>query len=175
MTRQSKLLSRILRHEPDLVGLTLGRGGWIQVDDLLRALKKAGHRITRDALHQIVAENDKQRFTLSGDGRRIRAAQGHSIPVELELSPSESPTVLFHGTASANLDAIFASGLIPGRRQHVHLSPDQDTALKVGTRHGRPVVLRVNTAAMHADGLIFWRADNGVWLTSSVPSKYLGF
>ncbi|EIE48598.1 phosphate acetyltransferase, partial [Citreicella sp. 357] len=164
MSKESKFLSRVLRHEPDLIGLTLGTGGWVQVDELLRGMKRAGHRLSPDALRQIVTDNDKQRFTLSEDGRRIRAAQGHSVTVDLDLTPIKPPATLFHGTARDNLDAIFASGLNPGRRQHVHLSPDEETAVKVGTRHGRPVVLRVNTAAMHANGLLFWRADNGVWL-----------
>lgn len=175
MSKESRLLSRVLRHEPELIGMTLEPGGWVHVDDLLRRMKRAGHPLTPDALCQIVAENDKQRFTLSEDGHRIRAAQGHSVAVDLELEAMEPPATLFHGTARTNLDAIFANGLNPGRRQHVHLSPDEETATKVGTRHGRPVVLRVNTAAMYADGLIFWRADNGVWLTDSVPPEYLGF
>lgn len=175
MSKESKFLSRILRHEPDLVELTLGPGGWVQVDDLLRGMKRAGHRLSYDALRQIVTENDKQRFTLSEDGRRIRAAQGHSVAVNLDLEAVEPPAILFHGTARGTLDAIFTTGLNPGRRQHVHLSPDENTAVKVGARHGRSVVLRVNTAAMHADGLIFWRADNGVWLTAAVAPKYLGF
>ncbi|MCA0964973.1 RNA 2'-phosphotransferase [Salipiger bermudensis] len=175
MSKESKFLSRVLRHEPDLIGLTLGHGGWVQVDELLRGMKRAGHRLSPDALRQIVTDNDKKRFTLSEDGRRIRAAQGHSVVVDLGLTPIEPPATLFHGTARDNLDAIFASGLNPGRRQHVHLSPDEETAVKVGTRHGRPVVLRVNTAAMHAHGLPFWRADNGVWLTATVPPEYLGF
>lgn len=175
MSKESRFLSRVLRHEPELIGMALGRGGWVQVDDLLRRMKRAGHPLTADALSQIVAENDKQRFTLSEDGHRIRAAQGHSVTVDLELEAMEPPATLFHGTARANLDAIFANGLNPGRRQHVHLSPDEETATKVGTRHGRPVVLRVNTAAMYADGLTFWKADNGVWLTESVPPEYLGF
>lgn len=175
MSKESKFLSRLLRHEFDLVELTLGPGGWIQVDDLLRGMKRAGHRLPYDALHQIVTENDKQRFTLSEAGRRIRAAQGYSVAVNLDLEAVEPPATLFHGMARGTLDAIFAAGLNPGRRQHVHLSPDENTAVKVGARHGRSVVLRVNTAAMHADGLIFWRADNGVWLTATVAPKYLGF
>ncbi|MAM08853.1 MAG: RNA 2'-phosphotransferase [Rhizobiaceae bacterium] len=175
MSKESKFLSRVLRHEPELIGMSLGRGGWVQVDTLLRSMKRAGHPLTPDALRQIVAENDKQRFTLSEDGRRIRAAQGHSVTIDLELEAMKPPDTLFHGTARTNLDAIFAKGLNPGRRRHVHLSPDEETATKVGTRHGRAVVLRVNTAAMFADGLIFWRADNGVWLTETVPPEYLGF
>ena len=142
MSKESKFLSRVLRHEPDLIGLTLGPGGWVQVDELLRGMKRAGHRLYPDALRQIVTDNDKQRFTLSEDGRRIRAAQGHSVAVDLGLTPIEPPATLFHGTARDNLDAIFASGLNPGRRQHVHLSPDEGTAVKVVSFAGECGILR---------------------------------
>lgn len=175
MGRESKFLSRVLRHQPEMVGLSLGPGGWVSVDDLLRGMKKAGCPIQLDELRQIVADNDKKRFTLSEDGRRIRAAQGHSVAVDLDLVPIEPPATLFHGTAQANLDAIFAEGLKPGRRRHVHLSLDEETAVKVGQRHGKPVVLRVETGRMHDAGLTFWRADNGVWLTDHVAPEYLGF
>lgn len=175
MSRTSKFLSRILRHEPETIGLSLGSGGWVPIDKLLRALKRAGHPLTREELDALVASNDKQRFTISEDGRRIRAAQGHSIAVELGLAAVTPPAVLYHGTASANLDAIFAEGIQPGQRQFVHLSPDTDTAQLVGRRHGRAVVLRIDAAAMHADGHEFFRADNGVWLTAIVPNSYLSF
>lgn len=175
MSRESKFLSRVLRHEPELIGMTLGRGGWVPVADLLRGLRRAGHRITEADLRRIVDENDKQRFTVSDDGRRIRAAQGHSIAVDLELPAMEPPTELYHGTARGNLDAIFDGGIRPGRRRHVHLSVDDATATSVGARHGRPVVLRIDAAAMHAAGFEFWKADNGVWLTAVVPPIYLGF
>lgn len=175
MSRESKFLSRILRHEPELAGLSLGPGGWVQVDDLLRGIKRAGHRLTRDDLNRVVVENDKRRFTLSADGRRIRAAQGHSIAVDLDLPAVPPPDELFHGTASANLDAIWKEGIKPGRRQYVHLSGDPETAIRVGQRHGKPVVLRIATGKMHADGHQFWQADNGVWLTDHVAPAYLGF
>ena len=175
MSKESKFLSRILRHEPELVGLSLGPGGWVQVDDLLRGMKRTGRAFKREDLRRIVAESDKRRFTLSEDGRRIRAAQGHSVDIDLELPKAIPPKVLYHGTASASLDAIWAEGLLPGRRRHVHLSPDVETAIKVGTRHGRPVVLTVATGRMHADGKTFWQADNGVWLTNTVAPDYLGF
>lgn len=175
MSRTSKFLSRILRHEPEEIGLSLRPGGWVPINELLRALKRAGHPLTRAELEALVASNDKQRFTISEDGRRIRAAQGHSIAVELGLPAATPSAVLYHGTASANLDAIFAEGIQPGRRQFVHLSPDTDTAQLVGRRHGRAVVLRIDAAAMHADGHEFFRADNGVWLTAIVPSSYLSF
>lgn len=175
MSKESKFLSRVLRHQPEIVGLSLGRGGWLQVEELLRGMKRAGHPLKRESLSRVVAEDDKGRFTLSKDGRRIRAAQGHSVEVDLELPEMAPPDVLYHGTASANLDSIWNDGLHPGRRRHVHLSPDIETAVKVGTRHGRPIVLIVATGRMSADGIPFWRADNGVWLTNAVAPKYLSF
>lgn len=175
VSKESKFLSRVLRHEPELVGLTLGTGGWVLVDDLLRGMKKAGHRLKRDDLDLIVSDNEKRRFTLSEDGRRIRAAQGHSIAIELDLPATAPPTELFHGTAAASLDAIWSEGIKPGRRQHVHLSSDPETATRVGQRHGRPVVLKIAAGKMHEDGHLFWQADNGVWLTDHVAPAYLGF
>mgnify|MGYP000005811629 CR=1 FL=1 len=173
MSSDSKFLARILRHSPEFIGIELDSQGWVGVDDLLRAMKKAGRGMTRAQLEEIVATNDKSRFTLRGD--MIRAAQGHSIQVDLGLVPLEPPEMLYHGTASRNLDAIFAEGLVPGRRRQVHLSLDPATATRVGERHGKPTVLRVEAGRMHADGYAFFRADNGVWLTDRVPAKYLGF
>jgi len=168
-------MSLVLRHSPEVAGLTLDAGGWVSIQDLLRGLKKAGHTQSLEGLHRIVAESDKQRFTISEDGLRIRAAQGHSVPVDLQLAPSVPPDILYHGTASATLDAIFASGIKPQTRQHVHLSTNVDTATQVGGRHGKPTVLTVNSKLMHEDGVVFWMADNGVWLTDFVDPKYLGF
>ena len=173
MSTESKFLSRVLRHEPELAGLSLGPGGWVPVDDLLRGMAEAGHEMQAEDLRQLVADSDKKRFTLSEDGQLIRAAQGHSVPVDLGLAPVKPPPLLFHGTAQDKLDAIFAEGLKPGQRQHVHLSPDHETAIKVGRRHGKPVVLRVETGRMTAAGGTFWRADNGVWLTDFVAPAYL--
>lgn len=169
----SKFLSYVLRHAPETIGLRLDANGWADVGELLATANQAGKPIDLDTLRTLVAENDKQRFTLSEDGRRIRAAQGHSITVDLALAPAEPPMLLYHGTATRNLDAIFAEGLQPGRRQKVHLSVDAETAIKVGQRHGKPTVLQVAAGRMHADGLPFWRADNGVWLTDHVPAEYL--
>jgi len=173
MTQDSKLLSYVLRHRPEEAGLTLDAGGWVQVDDLVAGLNAAGHRIDRETVLRIAAESDKKRFTVSDDERRIRAAQGHSVEVDLGLTPAEPPAVLYHGTAEGNLAPILAEGLKPGRRQKVHLSGDVPTAVKVGQRHGRPVVLRIDAMAMHRDGLAFWQADNGVWLADHVPPHYL--
>ena len=171
----SRLLSHVLRHAPERLGITLYPQGWTSVEELIAKARKAGFTIDRAILEEVVATNDKKRFTLSEDGRSIRAAQGHSVSVDLGLAPSEPPETLFHGTARTNLDAIFLEGLKPGRRQHVHLSTNEDTARKVGERHGKPVILRIDTRRMRDDGRTFVQADNGVWLTDSVPPEYLGF
>jgi putative RNA 2'-phosphotransferase len=165
----SKFLSKVLRHAPESVGLRLDEAGWAEVDALLAAAARAGVALDRSTLERVVRENDKGRFALSDDGRRIRASQGHSVPVELGLEPREPPEVLYHGTAERNLESIRREGLRPGRRTHVHLSADEATALAVGRRHGRPVVLRVAAGRMHRAGHAFYRSDNGVWLTAAVP------
>lgn len=171
--RVSKFLSLVLRHEPECIGLSLDEAGWASIDELLRLAAAAGQEITRDVLLEIVATSDKQRFALSPDGERIRANQGHSISIDLGLAPVAPPRLLFHGTASRFLESILANGLRPGARQHVHLSADDATARRVGQRHGSPVVLRVDAAAMHAGGHAFYRSANGVWLTAAVPPRYL--
>jgi putative RNA 2'-phosphotransferase len=174
--RIGRRLSYVLRHDPASVGLVPDPGGWVDVGKLLAALARHGVRGSRADLEAAVASDGKGRFTLSADGRRIRAAQGHSFPVDLGLAPSDPPDILYHGTARASLDAIFASGgLSPRSRRQVHLSADVETAVKVGTRHGRPVVLTVAAAAMAAEGHAFAMADNGVWLVDAVPARFLSF
>jgi putative RNA 2'-phosphotransferase len=175
MSRESKFLSLVLRHKPDEIDIKLDSAGWVMIDQLLRSLKRAGRAISKDDLETIVRESEKRRFTISSDGRRIRAAQGHSVNVDLGLLPSEPPKFLYHGTASQNLDSIFAVGLNPGRRRQVHLSLDSVTAEQVGRRHGKPVVLRVETGRMYLIGFEFVMADNEVWLTDRVPPEYLAF
>jgi putative RNA 2'-phosphotransferase len=175
LVRISKFLSKVLRHAPESVGLRLDEAGWVDVDDLLAAAARAGVALDRPTLERVVADNDKQRFALSPDGLRIRASQGHSVSVELGLAPQEPPEVLFHGTADRNLASIREQGLVPGRRTHVHLSADEATAINVGRRHGRPVVLRVRAGEMHRAGHPFHRSDNGVWLTSAVPPAHIDF
>lgn len=172
-TATSKFLSYVLRHAPESIGLTLDPHGWADIGELLTRARSAGQALDRATLDEVVATSEKKRFTISADGSRIRAAQGHSVTVELGIEPTTPPPVLFHGTAVGNLDAVLAEGLRPGRRQQVHLSADETTATKVGQRHGRPVVLRVDAAGMHANGQPFWRADNGVWLTDHVPPTFL--
>ena len=173
VVRLSKFLSRVLRHDPAGIGLTLDAQGWANVDALLAGAKQAGVPLTLERLRQVVAENDKQRFTLSADDSRIRAKQGHSIPVDLGLEPVAPPAHLYHGTADRSVDAIRRDGLLPRRRNHVHLSPDEATATRVGARHGRPVVLVIEAARLHDDGHVFYLAENGVWLTDRVPPEYI--
>lgn len=173
LRRASKFLSLVLRHDPARVGLALDGGGWVAVDDLLSAMTEAGLALDRATLERVVAENEKQRFAFDAGGTRIRANQGHSIPVDLGLVPLVPPAELFHGTADRFVADIRHVGLLPGSRTHVHLSADVATARQVGGRHGRPVVLRVAAAAMHDAGHQFWRAENGVWLAAHVPAEYL--
>lgn len=175
ITRTSKFLSFVLRHKPEAIGLTLDDTGWVEVDELITRANANGEKLTRELIERVVAENDKKRFTLSEDGKRIRAAQGHSVYVELGLSPKEPPEILYHGTATRFLDSIRAKGLIAGSRQHVHLSRDEATATKVGQRHGKPVVLRITAGEMLRAGNKFYLSENGVWLTESVPVEFIEF
>ncbi|WP_138732814.1 RNA 2'-phosphotransferase [Modestobacter excelsi] len=168
VVRLSKRLSYVLRHRPDSVGLTLDDAGWVGVDELLGAL-----RVTRSQLEEVVARNDKQRFALDGSGTRIRASQGHSVGVALGYAPAQPPAELFHGTTQRFLARILVEGLRPGARHAVHLSPDVGTARAVGARRGPPVVLRVDAAAMVAEGAVFSRSANGVWLVDAVPPGHL--
>jgi putative RNA 2'-phosphotransferase len=171
----SKFLSLVLRHKPETIGLRLDGAGWVNIADLLAALDAHGRPVTRAELEEVVATNEKQRFACDEEGKRIRANQGHSVEIELDYAPAEPPEILYHGTASRFLGSIFASGLVKGQRHHVHLSADTETALKVGQRHGKPVVLTVKAAAMHAAGQVFYLSANGVWLTDAVPPAYLEF
>ena len=175
LTHLSKWMSLVLRHEPAKFGVGLDEAGWTRVDDLLAAAARAGVPLDNATLRRVVAENGKQRFALNPDGTMIRASQGHSVEVELGLEPVEPPPVLFHGTATRFLDSIRREGLVPGSRRHVHLSADEETATAVGARHGRPAVLRIDAARVHADGHRFFRSANGVWLTAAVPADYLRF
>jgi putative RNA 2'-phosphotransferase len=173
VVRLSKRLSYVLRHAPGSIGLTLDDAGWVDVEQLLIALAQHGRPVTRAELDDVVARNDKQRFAFDTTGTRIRASQGHSVPIELGYVPERPPAELFHGTVERNLAAILADGLRPGNRHAVHLSPDVETATRVGARRGRPVVLRVDAAAMAAEGAAFTRSANGVWLVDVVPARHL--
>jgi putative RNA 2'-phosphotransferase len=169
----SKRLSYVLRHDPGSVGVTLDEEGWVRVPDLLSALEGSGVLVSRERLECVVATNDKQRFTIDAAHDRIRANQGHSVPVDLGLEAVVPPDRLYHGTAEHKVAAILVDGLLKGSRHAVHLSPDAATARRVGARHGTPVVLEVDAAGMHSAGYRFEVSDNGVWLTERVPPEFL--
>ncbi len=173
IVRKSKWLSRHLRHSPERIGLTLEEGGWVSVQDLLDAAWRNNMALSRAQLEEVVRENDKGRFSFDSTGKKIRANQGHSVEVDLQLQPQTPPDVLLHGTGAQNRDSILEQGLHKGRRHHVHLSRDLETALKVGARHGKPLIFRVDALKMNADGFEFFRSDNGVWLVEEVPPQYL--
>lgn len=174
LVKVSKYLARHLRHDPHRLGVTLDEAGWVDVGELLAACSARGFRLTRAELDEVVRRNDKSRYAYDPTGRRIRASQGHSVPVDLGLVPVDPPPVLFHGTSSATVPAILSGGLRPMNRISVHLCPDAATARRVGARHGRPVVLIVDAAAMARAGHVFTVSENGVWLVDVVPPAYLG-
>lgn len=172
-TARSRFLSWVLRHAPHEVGVELDAAGWASVQQVLAACHERGLPIDREGLRRLVAASDKQRFALSPDGQRIRAMQGHSVAVSLDHPEREPPPWLYHGTVERFLAAIWAQGLRPVERHHVHLSADPETAAAVGRRRGRPVVLRVAAHAMWSEGHRFWHSPNGVWLTAHVPTRHL--
>ena len=175
LIKQSKFLSLILRHDPGAVGVTLDSQGWIEVDVLISAIRRKRPQFSRELLNKIVETNNKKRFAFSEDGKRIRASHGHSIGIDLNLEPASPPDILFHGTAIRNLDSIREQGLHSGARDHVHLSQDEITAHKVGSRHGKPVILRIRAGNMAKAGETFYLSENGVWLTDSVAVEYIDF
>ena len=169
----SKFLSYVLRHKPEAIGLSLDCEGWAEVEALLRLAATHGNEIPHEQFMRIVAQSDKKRFTLSADGLYIRAAQGHSTDqVNIDFSLRNPPETLFHGTAERFLESILATGLVPGERQYVHLSSEHKTAMKVGQRHGKPVVFTVLAEKMNKDGFLFYLSENDVWLTRNVPPVY---
>lgn len=172
--RLSKYLSRLLRHQPQDAHLTLEPGGWVDVATLIANAKTYNNMsITRQALEDVVANNDKKRFSFNETGDKIRANQGHSVEIDLQLEPQTPPDTLYHGTADRNVTSILSEGIRKEARHHVHLSLDIETATAVGRRHGRPVVLRIDAAAMHRAGHLFYCSDNGVWLTDAVAPEFI--
>jgi len=171
----SKFLSLILRHKPGTIGLTLDHNGWASTEELLAKLAESGHATTIEELKAIVDNNDKKRFAFYEDYTRIRANQGHSVEIDLALQTAIPPDVLYHGTATRNMDSIKQHGLIKGSRHHVHLSADTETAKRVGMRYGHPVVLMINAKKMHEEGMAFYQSQNGVWLTESVLPEFIRF
>ncbi len=170
----SKFISLILRHRPEAAGIVLDEHGWADVDELIRGINGAGrHRLDRELLEEIVREDQKQRYSFNEDHTRIRANQGHSIRVDVELEEKVPPAVLYHGTGEKYTASIDVEGLLPRGRLYVHLSSDPETARKVGSRQGKPVIYMVDCAAMSSDGYPFFLSANQVWLTKTVPARYL--
>lgn len=171
----SKFLSYVLRHQPDAIGLILDDHGWANIEELINKANQSGEVTTldRSLIQDVVDSNDKKRFFISDDGQSIRASQGHSVNVDLQLKPVEPPEFLYHGTATRFLESILKEGLKPQQRQYVHLSKDIETATKVGQRYGKPVILTINAQLMCEQGFKFFLSENGVWLTNNVPSIYL--
>ena len=175
LVKLSKFVSLVLRHQPEVIGLKLDENGWAEVDRFIELAKQNGKNISISVLEEIVETNNKKRFAFNDDKSKIRANQGHSIEVNLDLPPQQPPVQLFHGTATKFIESIRQQGLISGSRQHVHMSSDEATAIAVGQRHGKPVVLKINALAMHQDGFVFFCSENSVWLTEFVLPQYLEF
>ncbi|MDQ8142297.1 RNA 2'-phosphotransferase [Chryseobacterium sp. CFS15] len=171
--KTSKFLSYVLRHHPELIDLNLDENGWANVDELITKSTNDSQGFTFEELDEIVQTNDKKRFIFNEDKTRIRANQGHSIDINLALIPQQPPEFLYHGTAQSNIDSIFEKGIEKRNRQHVHLSQDIETATKVGMRHGKPIILTINTEKMFDDGIEFYLSENNVWLTDFVDATYI--
>jgi len=174
LNETSKFLSYVLRHQPDAIGITLDLEGWTDIAALIAAAANDGKQLDRDLILAVVTTNDKKRFAISEDGLRIRAEQGHSTEsVDINYAETVPPKFLYHGTATRFLESIRKEGLLPGLRQYVHLSQDEQTALAVGQRHGKPVVLKIEALRMHQQGFKFYQSENGVWLVNDVPVEQL--
>lgn len=171
--KTSKFLSLVLRHNPSLIGIDLDKNGWVDVEELLEKLKSKNIFLTFDELKEIVESNSKKRFALSIDSKKIRANQGHSISVELDYKEQVPPNFLYHGTSEKNIDSIFMNGISKMNRHHVHLSLDITTAYQVGKRHGKPIILKINSGDMKKAGFSFFLSDNNVWLTDFIPIEFI--
>lgn len=172
ITRTSKYISLILRHKPEVIGITLDEHGWADVNELIAGVSRT-HPIDMRLLEEIVRTDEKQRYSFNKDKTLIRANHGHSIHVDVELEERDPPSVLYHGTGARNTDSIEVQGLLPMSRLYVHLSEDISTAIKVGRRHGKPVVYAIRTDKMKEANYKFFRSVNGVWLTKAVPAQFL--
>jgi len=171
--RISKFMSLILRHKPEEIGLKFDEYGYIKTSGLINGLNKKGYKVTISDIERIVDEDNKQRYSFNNDKSKIKANQGHSIAVNLELQAVEAPKVLYHGTATRFSESICKEGIKKQARQYVHLSADIETATKVGKRHGELVIFKINSGQMYNDGYKFFLSENKVWLTDYVPVKYL--
>lgn len=172
LNKTSRFISMILRHKPGVIGITLDEHGWANVSELVEGVNKV-HPLDMETLEEIVRTNEKQRFSFNEDKTKIRANQGHTIPVDVEQDEKDPPEVLYHGTGEKYVESIDCTGLVPRQRLYVHLSTDKEMAAKVGQRHGKPVVYRVNSGQMAKEGFTFYLSVNGVWLTKAVPVQYL--
>ena len=174
MINTSKFISLILRHRPGIIGITLDEHGWADVQELISGVNNSeGHTLDRETLEEIVRTDEKQRYSFNEDHTLIRANQGHSVPVDVELEEKVPPAILWHGTGEKFVPSIDKQGLIPKGRLYVHLSSDTETARKVGSRHGKPVIYEIDCRKMGEDGYRFYLSENGIWLTKSVPAKYM--
>ncbi len=173
LKNKSKFLSLVLRHSPDTIGIHLDANGWAEIAELIEKCNTNHQNFDIEILKTIVETNDKKRFAFNEDNTKIRANQGHSIEIELNLKTVEPPTILYHGTINDFLTSIKEKGLQKMSRQHVHLSVDIETANKVASRRGKPIILKINAKQMHTDGFAFYCSENGVWLTNEVPIKYI--
>lgn len=170
----SKFISLILRHKPEIINLTLDEHGWAYVQELIKGINRSkGQIIDQELLEEIVRTDEKQRYSFNEDHTLIRANQGHSIPVDVELEEKNPPDILWHGTGDKYVASIDKQGLIPKGRLYVHLSSDIDTARKVGSRHGKPVIYSIDCGQMSEDGYRFFLSANKIWLTKEVPARYL--
>ena len=172
ITETSRYIALILRHKPETINIRLDEHGWAKVDELIKGVSKT-HLLTMEMLEKIVEVDDKQRFAFNEDKTLIRANQGHSVSVDVQLKEAVPPEILYHGTAEKYVSSIDQAGLIPKARLYVHLSETVETATKVGSRHGKPVIYTVDTERMSNDGYVFYLSVNGVWLTKTVPIEYL--
>ena len=173
LDKLSVFISLVLRHKPDAAGINLDEHGWANVEELIDGINNTGRKIDLKILEEIVRTDNKQRYSFNEDKTLIRANQGHSIPVDVELKEQEPPELLYHGTADRFIKAIMTEGLKPMSRLYVHLSKDIETANKVGKRHGNPVILKVHSGQMYQAGIKFFLSENGVWLTENVDVKYM--
>lgn len=171
----SKFLSLVLRHKPEEIGIQMDSNGWVDVDELIEKCAKRGKGFSFETLEEVVETNDKKRFAFNDDFSKIRANQGHTVEIDLELEPKEPLEFLYHGTVAKFIDSIKDGGLQKMQRQHVHMSKDLETAIKVGSRRGKPVILKIHAAEMYKDGHAFYQSKNGVWLCDEVPVKYIEF
>jgi len=174
LKRTSVFISLILRHQPEVIGISLDRHGWANVQEMIDGINKTGkYSIDMPTLEEIVRTDNKQRYSFNEDKTKIRANQGHSINVDVELKENVPPEILYHGTGEKYVDSINTEGLKPKSRLYVHLSKDIDTAIKVGSRHGKPVVYKISAGEMHRQGYQFYLSENGVWLTKIVPADFI--